>query len=101
LWAAACSRRRNARQNDQGHVRLSPVAPRRGNVRKRDIGRPANGTTKLGRRCPNQKTLARSMKDLQDIVHELRQKGVALKATEQPIDTSSAAGKAFLAWRVR
>jgi DNA invertase Pin-like site-specific DNA recombinase len=40
--------------------------------------------------------LARSMKDLQDIVHELKVKGVALKATEQPIDTSTAAGKAFL-----
>jgi DNA invertase Pin-like site-specific DNA recombinase len=40
--------------------------------------------------------LARSVKDLQDIVHELRAKGVALKATEQPIDTSTAAGKAFL-----
>jgi len=40
--------------------------------------------------------LARSMKDLQDIVHELKMKGVSLKATEQPIDTSSAAGKAFL-----
>ena len=40
--------------------------------------------------------LARSMKDLQDIVHELKAKGVALKATEQPIDTSTAAGKAFL-----
>jgi DNA invertase Pin-like site-specific DNA recombinase len=40
--------------------------------------------------------LARSMKDLQDIVFELRGKGVALKATEQPIDTSNAAGKAFL-----
>jgi DNA invertase Pin-like site-specific DNA recombinase len=40
--------------------------------------------------------LARSMKDLQDIVHELRQKGVALRATEQPVDTSTAAGKAFL-----
>jgi DNA invertase Pin-like site-specific DNA recombinase len=40
--------------------------------------------------------LARSVKDLQDIVHELRVKGVALKATEQPIDTSTAAGKAFL-----
>jgi DNA invertase Pin-like site-specific DNA recombinase len=36
------------------------------------------------------------MKDLQDIVHELRGKGAALKATEQPIDTSSAAGKALL-----
>lgn len=40
--------------------------------------------------------LARSMKDLQDIVHELRRRGVTLKATEQPIDTGSAAGKAFL-----
>ena len=40
--------------------------------------------------------LARSMKDLQDIVHELKARGVALKATEQPIDTSTAAGKAFL-----
>ena len=40
--------------------------------------------------------LARSMKDLQDIVHELKGKGVALKATEQPIDTATAAGKAFL-----
>lgn len=40
--------------------------------------------------------LARSMKDLQDIVHELKGRGVTLKATEQPIDTSTAAGKAFL-----
>ena len=40
--------------------------------------------------------LARSMKDLQDIVYELKAKGVALKATEQPIDTGTAAGKAFL-----
>ena len=40
--------------------------------------------------------LARSMKDLQDIVHDLKGRGVALKATEQPIDTGTAAGKAFL-----
>ncbi|QQP94012.1 recombinase family protein (plasmid) [Skermanella sp. TT6] len=40
--------------------------------------------------------LARSIGDLQDIVRELKTKGVALKATEQPIDTSTAAGKAFL-----
>ena len=40
--------------------------------------------------------LARSLKDLQDIMHELKAKGVALKATEQPIDTGTAAGKAFL-----
>ena len=40
--------------------------------------------------------LARSIGDLQDIVRELRTKGATLKATEQPIDTSNAAGKAFL-----
>ncbi len=40
--------------------------------------------------------LARSIADLQDIVRTLRTKGVTLKATEQPIDTSTAAGKAFL-----
>ena len=40
--------------------------------------------------------LARSVKDLQDIVHELKAKGITLKATEQPIDTSTPAGKAFL-----
>jgi hypothetical protein len=37
--------------------------------------------------------LARSMKDLQAIVHELKGKGVALRATEQPINTATAAGK--------
>jgi DNA invertase Pin-like site-specific DNA recombinase len=40
--------------------------------------------------------LARSIGDLQDIVRTVRAKGAALKATEQPIDTSTAAGKAFL-----
>jgi DNA invertase Pin-like site-specific DNA recombinase len=40
--------------------------------------------------------LARSIGDLQDIVRMLKAKGVALKATEQPIDTGTAAGKAFL-----
>jgi DNA invertase Pin-like site-specific DNA recombinase len=40
--------------------------------------------------------LARSIGDLQDIVRSLKEKGVALRATEQPIDTSTAAGKAFL-----
>lgn len=40
--------------------------------------------------------LARSVLDLQNIVHELRSKGVTLKATEQPIDTGTAAGKCFL-----
>ena len=40
--------------------------------------------------------LARSIKDLQDIVYALKEKNVTLKATEQPIDTRTAAGKAFL-----
>ena len=40
--------------------------------------------------------LARSLRDLQNLVYELREKGAYLKATEQPIDTSTAAGKAFL-----
>ncbi|WP_366658517.1 recombinase family protein [Fodinicurvata sp. EGI_FJ10296] len=40
--------------------------------------------------------LARSVADLQDIVRFLRDREADLKATEQPIDTRSAAGKAFL-----
>src|SRR5947207_1070617 len=40
--------------------------------------------------------LARSIGDLQDIVRGLKAKGASLRATEQPINTSTAAGKAFL-----
>lgn len=40
--------------------------------------------------------LARSIADLQDVVRTLKEKGATLRATEQPIDTSTAAGKAFL-----
>src|SRR5260221_1122520 len=40
--------------------------------------------------------LARSLRDLQNIVHDLRQRGVTLGAPEQQIDTSTAAGKCFL-----
>ena len=40
--------------------------------------------------------LARSIGDLQDIVRTVKAKGASLKATEQPIDTSTAAGKCFL-----
>jgi DNA invertase Pin-like site-specific DNA recombinase len=40
--------------------------------------------------------LARSIGDLQDIVRTVRARGETLKATEQPIDTSTAAGKYFL-----
>ena len=39
--------------------------------------------------------LARSMQDLQTIVARLKEKGAHLAATEQPVDTSTAAGKAF------
>jgi len=40
--------------------------------------------------------LARSIGDLQDIVRAVKAKGATLRATEQPIDTSTAAGKCFL-----
>jgi DNA invertase Pin-like site-specific DNA recombinase len=40
--------------------------------------------------------LARSIGDLQDIVRTVRTRGASLKATEQPIDTGTAAGKCFL-----
>jgi DNA invertase Pin-like site-specific DNA recombinase len=40
--------------------------------------------------------LATCIGDLQDIVRAVRAKGASLKATEQPIDTSTAAGKCFL-----
>ncbi|PZO78306.1 MAG: integrase [Mesorhizobium amorphae] len=40
--------------------------------------------------------LARSIADLAGIVQTLEEKGVSLRATEQPVDTSTAAGRAFL-----
>ncbi|GAA0755211.1 DNA invertase Pin-like site-specific DNA recombinase [Erythromicrobium ramosum] len=40
--------------------------------------------------------LARSVKDLEDIVETIRAKGAHLQATEQPIDTTTPAGIAFL-----
>ena len=39
--------------------------------------------------------LARSLQDLQVIVARIKEKGAQLAATEQPVDTSSATGKAF------
>ena len=36
--------------------------------------------------------LARSIRDLQNIVYDLDKKGVTLSATEQPIDTRTSAG---------
>ena len=40
--------------------------------------------------------LARSIADLAAIVRDIEAKGASLRATEQPIDTGSAAGRAFL-----
>jgi DNA invertase Pin-like site-specific DNA recombinase len=40
--------------------------------------------------------LARSIGDLQDIVRQVKARGASLRATEQPIDTSSAPGECFL-----
>jgi DNA invertase Pin-like site-specific DNA recombinase len=40
--------------------------------------------------------LARSVADLERVVERLRAKGATLRATEQPIDTSTPAGVAFL-----
>ena len=40
--------------------------------------------------------LARSVKDLEDIVGSIRAKGAHLRVTEQPVNTSTAAGVAFL-----
>lgn len=40
--------------------------------------------------------LARSVRDLQNIVYDLDERGVTLSATEQPINTKTSAGKCFL-----
>lgn len=40
--------------------------------------------------------LARSIGDLQTIMARLKKKGIALSCTEQPVDTNTAAGKAFI-----
>ena len=40
--------------------------------------------------------LARTLRDLQNMVHSLQEEGIHLQATEQSIDTATAAGKAFL-----
>ena len=40
--------------------------------------------------------LARSVGDLQTIVGKLKEKGAALRCTEQPVDMTTPAGKAFL-----
>ena len=50
------------------------------------------GETLVGTRIDR---LARSLRDLQIIAAQLKKKGAHLAATEQPVDTSTAAGKAF------
>jgi len=40
--------------------------------------------------------LTRSILDLQTLLHYLKEKGINLKALDQPVDTSSASGKFFL-----
>ena len=40
--------------------------------------------------------LSRSIRDLQNIVYELNERGITLSATEQPIDTKTSAGKCFV-----
>jgi DNA invertase Pin-like site-specific DNA recombinase len=48
------------------------------------------------RRCDHPSQKVGSIGDLQHIVRTVRARGASLKATEQPIDTSTAAGKCFL-----
>jgi DNA invertase Pin-like site-specific DNA recombinase len=40
--------------------------------------------------------LARSVRDLQNIIHEIRAKGAHLRAVEQPVNTADVYGKMFL-----
>ena len=75
--------------------------PRSGAVPRRRVARncaPCARFPPQGRRArghPHHR-LARSIGDLQDIVRTVKARGASLKATEQPIDTGTAAGKCFL-----
>ena len=40
--------------------------------------------------------LARSVRDLQNIVYDLNKRGINISATEQPVDTKTSVGKCFL-----
>ena len=40
--------------------------------------------------------LARSVRDLQNIVYDLEKRGITISATEQPINTKTSVGKCFL-----
>jgi DNA invertase Pin-like site-specific DNA recombinase len=85
LWAAGCDVVRSEKRSGTtttGRAELQTVLDF---LRKGDV----LVVTRIDR-------LARSIGDLQDIVRSIKAKGASLKATEQPIDTSTAAGKAFL-----
>jgi hypothetical protein len=73
-----------------------PTPPFWPNVR--DARRPFGGRVSSSARpsvvVPDR--LARRIRDLQNIVHDLKSRGIVLRASEQPIDTSTAAGKCFL-----
>ncbi len=58
---------------------------------QRDLTQPGDtlAVTRIDR-------LARSIRNLQDILRELKGKRGALRATEQPVDTGAAAGRALL-----
>jgi DNA invertase Pin-like site-specific DNA recombinase len=40
--------------------------------------------------------LTRSIRDLQNLLHQFKERNIHLKAVEQPVDTASASGKLFL-----
>jgi DNA invertase Pin-like site-specific DNA recombinase len=72
------------------------VEPNLNRRTRRIAGDPKFHPAQRHARCDAHRSPGASIGDLQDIVRELRGKGATLKATEQPIDTSTAAGKAFL-----
>jgi DNA invertase Pin-like site-specific DNA recombinase len=97
----------DAWRGSRGPHRLPRVPTERGGVSAPQSGTSAEGRTELQTvldflrkgdtlMVTRVDRLARSIGDLQDIVRAVKAKGASLKATEQPIDTSTAAGKAFL-----
>jgi DNA invertase Pin-like site-specific DNA recombinase len=85
LWAAGCTTVRSEKRSGTtmaGRTELETIL---------DFLR--EGDTLMVTRIDR---LSRSVADLERLVGALKAKGVNLKATEQPVDTSSPAGKAFL-----
>ena len=71
--------------------------PSQGTLRARGGGGgPRAGMSGLSAVRYRYRLLARSIGDLQDIVRAVKSRGASLRATEQPIDTSTVAGKCFL-----